>query len=87
MKCLCNHLAPPPPPPSIHPSWLLSRPRRIRLSVAKVNETSIAPRENVSYSKETQTVIVDPVEKDGKWLFFSPIAPRHVPLFMVVLHT
>ncbi|XP_070174428.1 cytoplasmic dynein 1 intermediate chain 2-like isoform X4 [Littorina saxatilis] len=41
-------------------------PRKVRLSVAKVNETSIPPRENVSYSKETQTIIADPVDKDDR---------------------
>ncbi|XP_076437427.1 cytoplasmic dynein 1 intermediate chain 2-like isoform X2 [Babylonia areolata] len=39
-------------------------PRKIHLSVAKVNETNIAPRENVTYAKETQTTVLEPVEKD-----------------------
>ncbi|XP_076456042.1 cytoplasmic dynein 1 intermediate chain 2-like isoform X6 [Babylonia areolata] len=39
-------------------------PRKVRLSVAKVSETTIAPRENVSYSKETQTIAAEPVDKD-----------------------
>ncbi|KAL8606116.1 Dynein, cytoplasmic 1, intermediate chain 2a [Nucella lapillus] len=40
-------------------------PRKVRLSVSKVSETTIAPRENVSYSKETQTIAAEPVDKDG----------------------
>ncbi|KAK7480979.1 hypothetical protein BaRGS_00027794, partial [Batillaria attramentaria] len=40
-------------------------PRKVRLSVAKVNETSIPPRENVAYSKETQTIAAEPLDKDG----------------------
>lgn len=34
----------------------------------KVNEINIPPRENVAYSKETQTVNPEPVERDGKCL-------------------
>jgi len=46
-----------------------SSPRQKRvqlsqLSVVKVNETTIPPREMVAYSKETQTVTIEPVEKD-----------------------
>ena len=37
-----------------------------QLSVSKTNEISIPPRENVAYSKETQTVNLEPIEKDGK---------------------
>ncbi|XP_059140287.1 cytoplasmic dynein 1 intermediate chain 1-like isoform X4 [Physella acuta] len=40
--------------------------RNIQLSIVKVNETNIPPRENVSYSKETQTINPEPIEKDGK---------------------
>jgi len=35
-----------------------------QLSVSKTNEISIPPRENVAYSKETQTVNLEPMEKD-----------------------
>jgi hypothetical protein len=28
--------------------------------------TNIPPKENVSYSKETQTTIVEPLDKEGK---------------------
>ncbi|XP_050406391.1 cytoplasmic dynein 1 intermediate chain 2 isoform X15 [Patella vulgata] len=38
---------------------------KVKLSLCKVNETSIAPREQVSYSKETQTLNTEPVDKDG----------------------
>ncbi|XP_050406389.1 cytoplasmic dynein 1 intermediate chain 2 isoform X13 [Patella vulgata] len=37
---------------------------KVKLSLCKVNETSIAPREQVSYSKETQTLNTEPVDKD-----------------------
>lgn len=49
------------PASSAHPS-----PRRAKpaLTRAKVTETDIPPRENVTYSKETQTIIVDPVDKE-----------------------
>ena len=49
----------------------MCRPRKVRLSLVKVNETSIAPRENVSYAKETQTVAIEPAEKDGMPLLSS----------------
>ncbi|KAL5010426.1 hypothetical protein ScPMuIL_012731 [Solemya velum] len=40
-----------------------SKPRG-KLSINKVNETSIAPRENVSYSKETQTLSAETSDKE-----------------------
>ncbi|KAL8608058.1 Cytoplasmic dynein 1 intermediate chain 2 [Nucella lapillus] len=40
--------------------------RKIHLSVAKVNETSIPPRENVSYAKETQTTVVETTDKEAR---------------------
>ncbi|KAK3745357.1 hypothetical protein RRG08_064682 [Elysia crispata] len=40
------------------------RKKNIQLSVVKVNETNIPPRENVAYSKETQTVNLEPVDKE-----------------------
>ncbi|XP_021377047.1 cytoplasmic dynein 1 intermediate chain 2-like isoform X7 [Mizuhopecten yessoensis] len=49
-----------PPQP---PQTLSMRPK-MRLSVAKVSETSIPPRENVMYNKETQTTIVEPLDKE-----------------------
>lgn len=42
---------------------------RVKLSVCKVNETTIAPRENVTYSKETQTSTVETGDREGQ--FFS----------------
>ncbi|ESO94261.1 hypothetical protein LOTGIDRAFT_215757 [Lottia gigantea] len=39
---------------------------KVKLSLCKVNETSIAPREQVSYSKETQTINAEPIDKDVK---------------------
>ncbi|XP_012941096.1 cytoplasmic dynein 1 intermediate chain 2 isoform X3 [Aplysia californica] len=42
------------------------RRQKVQLSVVKVNETSIPPRENVSYSKETQTINPEPIDKDGR---------------------
>lgn len=39
--------------------------RKAKLTVTKVGETNIPPRENVTYSKETQTIIVDTAEKEG----------------------
>lgn len=38
---------------------------RVKLSVCKVNETTIAPRENVTYSKETQTSTVETGDREG----------------------
>ncbi|BFZ22494.1 hypothetical protein BsWGS_25532 [Bradybaena similaris] len=40
--------------------------RNIQLSVVKVNEINIPPRENVAYSKETQTINPEPLDKDGR---------------------
>ncbi|KAK3582738.1 hypothetical protein CHS0354_039782 [Potamilus streckersoni] len=47
-----------------HPSKPGSK-LRSKLTVVKVAETSIPPRESVAYSKETQTVGLEPQEKDG----------------------
>ncbi|XP_055859646.1 cytoplasmic dynein 1 intermediate chain 2-like isoform X1 [Biomphalaria glabrata] len=46
----------------------ISSPRRrnVQLSIVKVNETNIPPKENVAYSKETQTINPEPIEKDGR---------------------
>ncbi|XP_071156232.1 cytoplasmic dynein 1 intermediate chain 2-like isoform X12 [Mytilus galloprovincialis] len=43
-----------------------SRKPKVKLSVAKVSETSIPPKENVSYSKETQTAILEPLDKEDE---------------------
>ncbi|XP_060077167.1 cytoplasmic dynein 1 intermediate chain 2-like isoform X1 [Ylistrum balloti] len=45
------------------PQTLSMRPK-LKLSVTKVSETSIPPRENVVYNKETQTTIVEPLDKE-----------------------
>ena len=42
------------------------RKKNVQLSIVKVNETNIPPRENVAYSKETQTVNIEPVDKEGR---------------------
>jgi len=52
--------------------YRVSRPKA-RLAITKVSETNIPPRENVTYSKETQTVVVEPLDKDGKYLNRSVI--------------
>lgn len=43
-----------------------SRKPKVKLSVTKVSETSIPPKENVSYSKETQTAILEPLDKEDE---------------------
>lgn len=43
-----------------------SRKPRTKLTVVKVSETNIPPKENVSYSKETQTTIVEPLDKEDE---------------------
>lgn len=40
--------------------------RKAKLTVTKVGETNIPPRENVTYSKETQTIVVDTTEKEDE---------------------
>ena len=40
--------------------------QKAKLCVVKVGETNIPPRENVTYSKETQTIVVESAEKEGK---------------------
>eukprot|EP00105_Crassostrea_gigas_P007929 XP_011422346.1 PREDICTED: cytoplasmic dynein 1 intermediate chain 2 isoform X13 [Crassostrea gigas] len=46
--------------------------RKAKLTVTKVGETNIPPRENVTYSKETQTIVVDTTEKEarGPWDYY-----------------
>lgn len=43
-----------------------SRKPRTKLTLVKVSETNIPPKENVSYSKETQTTIVEPLDKEDE---------------------
>ncbi|CAG5134286.1 unnamed protein product, partial [Candidula unifasciata] len=50
-------------PTIVHTS---TRKHNIQLSVAKVNELNIPPCENVTYNKETQTIDLEPLDKDGK---------------------
>eukprot|EP00105_Crassostrea_gigas_P007948 XP_011422367.1 PREDICTED: cytoplasmic dynein 1 intermediate chain 2 isoform X16 [Crassostrea gigas] len=47
--------------------------RKAKLTVTKVGETNIPPRENVTYSKETQTIVVDTTEKEarGPWDYYD----------------
>ena len=40
----------------------------VKLSLVRVSETDIPPRENVSYSKETQTFGLEPPEREGMQL-------------------
>lgn len=40
--------------------------RKAKLTLTKVGETNIPPRENVTYSKETQTIVVDTTEKEDE---------------------
>ncbi|XP_055995983.1 cytoplasmic dynein 1 intermediate chain 2-like isoform X18 [Ostrea edulis] len=49
---------------SASPTQLTSR-QRAKLSLVKVAETNIPPRENVTYSKETQTIVVETIDKEG----------------------
>ncbi|XP_045210192.2 cytoplasmic dynein 1 intermediate chain 1-like isoform X3 [Mercenaria mercenaria] len=52
--------------PTPHPTpTKTGRGKTVKLAVAKVSETNIPPRENVTYSKETQTVGLEPPERDG----------------------
>lgn len=39
---------------------------KVKLSMCKVSETNILPKEMVTYSKETQTIVTEPAERDGK---------------------
>ncbi|XP_069120987.1 cytoplasmic dynein 1 intermediate chain 2-like isoform X19 [Argopecten irradians] len=47
------------------PAPIVSLRPKLKLSVTKVSETSIPPRENVVYNKETQTTVVEPLDKEG----------------------
>ncbi|XP_060580485.1 cytoplasmic dynein 1 intermediate chain 2-like, partial [Ruditapes philippinarum] len=51
--------------PTPHPTPTKIKGKSVKLAVAKVSETNIPPRENVTYCKETQTVGLEPVERDG----------------------
>ena len=46
--------------------------------MVRVSETDIPPRENVSYSKETQTFGLEPPEKEGMYLFRYPQLQPHI---------
>uniref|UniRef100_A0A0L8HMC5 Uncharacterized protein n=1 Tax=Octopus bimaculoides TaxID=37653 RepID=A0A0L8HMC5_OCTBM len=48
-----------------------TRPK-VKLSICKVSETTIAPKENVSYSKETQTTSVETGDREarGPWDYY-----------------
>ncbi|XP_061179390.1 cytoplasmic dynein 1 intermediate chain 2-like isoform X5 [Saccostrea echinata] len=83
------------------PTQITSR-QRAKLSLVKVAETNIPPRENVSYSKETQTVIVETAEKEGHkygargpWDYYDedtdsidvhPAAPAHKMPHVEMVH-
>ncbi|XP_061179397.1 cytoplasmic dynein 1 intermediate chain 2-like isoform X6 [Saccostrea echinata] len=75
------------------PTQITSR-QRAKLSLVKVAETNIPPRENVSYSKETQTVIVETAEKEGhKYgdedtdsIDVHPAAPAHKMPHVEMVH-
>ncbi|XP_055995984.1 cytoplasmic dynein 1 intermediate chain 2-like isoform X20 [Ostrea edulis] len=56
---------------SASPTQLTSR-QRAKLSLVKVAETNIPPRENVTYSKETQTIVVETIDKEvrGPWDYY-----------------
>ncbi|XP_052804393.1 cytoplasmic dynein 1 intermediate chain 1-like isoform X3 [Mya arenaria] len=43
--------------------------KTVKLAVARVSETNIPPRENVTYSKETQTQGLEPIDRDGHGLY------------------
>ncbi|XP_067687231.1 cytoplasmic dynein 1 intermediate chain 2-like isoform X10 [Haliotis asinina] len=49
-----------------------SSKRKVNLSMCKVSETNIPPKENVTYSKEVQTVASEPLDKDarGPWDYY-----------------
>lgn len=49
--------------------------QKAKLCVVKVGETNIPPRENVTYSKETQTIVVESAEKEGKCCTSDITAP------------
>nr|XP_022327573.1 cytoplasmic dynein 1 intermediate chain 2-like isoform X18 [Crassostrea virginica] len=51
--------------PAAQPSTQITSRQKAKLCVVKVGETNIPPRENVTYSKETQTIVVESAEKEG----------------------
>ena len=53
----------------------------MKLCIAKVSETNIAPRENVAYSKETQTHGLEPVDRDGKMTIVDHV--QGVPMIII----
>nr|XP_022327530.1 cytoplasmic dynein 1 intermediate chain 2-like isoform X13 [Crassostrea virginica] len=58
--------------PAAQPSTQITSRQKAKLCVVKVGETNIPPRENVTYSKETQTIVVESAEKEarGPWDYY-----------------
>nr|XP_022327618.1 cytoplasmic dynein 1 intermediate chain 2-like isoform X24 [Crassostrea virginica] len=52
--------------PAAQPSTQITSRQKAKLCVVKVGETNIPPRENVTYSKETQTIVVESAEKEDE---------------------
>ncbi|XP_022327618.2 cytoplasmic dynein 1 intermediate chain 2-like isoform X30 [Crassostrea virginica] len=52
--------------PAAQPSSQITSRQKAKLCVVKVGETNIPPRENVTYSKETQTIVVESAEKEDE---------------------
>nr|XP_022327610.1 cytoplasmic dynein 1 intermediate chain 2-like isoform X23 [Crassostrea virginica] len=59
--------------PAAQPSTQITSRQKAKLCVVKVGETNIPPRENVTYSKETQTIVVESAEKEarGPWDYYD----------------
>ncbi|XP_055995985.1 cytoplasmic dynein 1 intermediate chain 2-like isoform X25 [Ostrea edulis] len=81
---------------SASPTQLTSR-QRAKLSLVKVAETNIPPRENVTYSKETQTIVVETIDKEvrGPWDYYDedtdsidvhPVSPHHKMPHVEMVH-
>ena len=60
----------------------------VKLSLVRVSETDIPPRENVSYSKETQTFGLEPPEREGMHLLwhFSPAHDSYWGVLTLKVH-
>ncbi|XP_048727077.1 cytoplasmic dynein 1 intermediate chain 2-like isoform X27 [Ostrea edulis] len=78
---------------SASPTQLTSR-QRAKLSLVKVAETNIPPRENVTYSKETQTIVVETIDKEGHRygdedtdsIDVHPVSPHHKMPHVEMVH-
>ncbi|XP_048727078.1 cytoplasmic dynein 1 intermediate chain 2-like isoform X28 [Ostrea edulis] len=73
---------------SASPTQLTSR-QRAKLSLVKVAETNIPPRENVTYSKETQTIVVETIDKedeDTDSIDVHPVSPHHKMPHVEMVH-